>query len=76
MEDVEEVWFSMMPFMYFRSQVHHHSVWRSKTLPNAMGTPQQISKSLIMPKYINIEKIYTYGMPDDSVLDYILKKKP
>ena len=58
LDDIEEMWFSMMRFMYFRSQVDHHSVWQAKTLLSAIATPRQISKPLNMPKYINIENMH------------------
>ena len=68
MEDREEMWFSLMPIMYFRSHVYHHSVWQAKTLLSAIATPQQIHNPLIMPKYINTEKYAHIGCPADDSL--------
>ncbi len=66
MEDREEIWFSLRSIMYFRSQVHHHSVWRAKTLLSAIATPQEIHNPLIMPKYINTENYAHIGCPADD----------
>ncbi len=77
MEDREEMWFSLMPIMYFRSHVYHHSVWQAKTLLSAIATPQQIHNPLIMPKYINTEKYAHIGCPaDDSLCAIFSEKNP
>ena len=74
MEDREEMWFSLMPITYFRSQVHHHSSLAGKNTAECHSNTAANKQSTNYAKIYKYWKICTHRMPDDSFGTIFLRK--